>query len=82
MRTDLHMNLFLGALRLKRRTAGTFDQGVKHLRMNLFFHLHGLQIYFTDFCQIFNLFLRHRGGAISDRALNTPSPSLILNPRY
>jgi hypothetical protein len=40
--TDLHMNLFLGTLRLKGRTTGTFDDRIKNFRMSILFH-HSLQ---------------------------------------
>ena len=53
---DLHMDLLLSTLRLKRCSAGTFDHRIKNFRMNILFHLLCLQIYLTDFPQIFNFF--------------------------
>ena len=37
--TYLHMDLFLGTLRLKSRTTGTFDERIKNFRMGILFHL-------------------------------------------
>lgn len=37
--TNLHMDLFLGTLRLKGRTTGTFDDRIKNFRVGILFHL-------------------------------------------
>jgi hypothetical protein len=58
-RTDLHMDLFLGALRLKGRSTGAFNHGVENFWMDLFFHLNASVFYFTDSSTIFN-FLKER----------------------
>jgi len=52
--TDLYMDLLLGTLRLEGRSAGTFDHRIKNFGVDLLFHLLSLQIYLTDFSQIFN----------------------------
>jgi hypothetical protein len=54
--TDLYMNLLLSTLRLEARSAGTFDHRIKNFGVNILFHLISLQIYLTDFSQIFNFF--------------------------
>jgi hypothetical protein len=55
--TNFYTNLLLGTLRLKSRSAGTFDHRIKHFGVNILFHLLSLQIYLTDFSKIFNFFL-------------------------
>lgn len=40
--TDLYVDLFLHALRFKNGSAGTFDDGVINLWVNILFHLEGL----------------------------------------
>ena len=42
--TDLNTDLFLSAYRLKRRSAGAFDDRIKDLGMNLLFHASNLQL--------------------------------------
>jgi hypothetical protein len=55
--TDLNVNVFLSTLRLESRSTATFDHRIKNFRMNILFHLLSLQVYLTDFPQIFNFFL-------------------------
>jgi len=65
--TNLHMDLFLGTLRLKGCTTGTFDHRIKNFRVDLFFHL-SLQLPILLIFHRFSTFFGNCTMVTSDRA--------------
>ena len=70
--TNLHTDLFLGALRLKGGTTGAFDQCIKNFRMDILLHLIiTSKLPFYRFFSLFQPFFK----------LNDPLPAMSNRPR-
>ena len=54
--TNLHMDLFLGTLRLEGRPTSALDHCIKNFRVDIFLHLETSNFLFYRFFSLFQLF--------------------------
>jgi hypothetical protein len=62
VRTDLNMDLLLGALRFKSGSTGAFDQGIKDFWVNILLHFLKPPLTILLISHKFSTFLKHSDG--------------------